>query len=707
MRAIASFLVRVSLALALALALAAGVGLPSAQAQIPAAKAILAKKGGTLPPPPPAPPPTDNLTFYYGPKTLGGNGGQSPCPDVGCVEPTSAPDTANYYWDNTWKWYVPKSSSAKTYNAVRSTPLSGCEDATLTDGLGRTAVTHLCANETIAGTYTVRWRNGDTVDSKFGTNQLFRAYSTMSYGESIAIRGGTYWNTIFNVGETAYKGSVVFRFNCQTGTCLTPVTSPGAYKTIRPEQGTSVMIGPMSLETSGTNGTKLTGFTFDGEASTCVYSGGSCASMFGGVASSFNWIDNSVIIGNTNDEYGRARPKGIILDEASTQWKITDSQITYVYIGLKMPQSVGSYPADVNGTAPAGGHTVTGNLFANISTDNITTTCSRYTTISNNVFTDQKSAIVVGDASTNPPYYNPFDSSRQAHGDHIQLDGQNGGNNFACIYQFYPGIVITNNVMLRGLGRDSIPWWSSPPFPSPNDYTGAPCKSDAKPCTISAPPGATTLPPNPLAGTGSAQGIFFADFTGAGGGHKFSGSGGVERPYTLVLVAPQITGNVVMTEFQNAINLPIVQDGTVTDNGVVLTRPPAANLYDSSSLWTNGRATIVTYQITGTTTFTRNFTTWPKGITVGSYPAGNPEIAGVAGLTAAFQNPTAYPSPRTLSDYKAGYLPLIGGTLQISPHVYAGPFCPDGSANAGNCPDASANDNAPPRISDGLWKWAA
>ena len=111
----------------------------------PQGRLIMARPKQPDPAAPPGPP--SDQTVYFGPKTLGGFMGADLCQGA-CTLPVTVADTANYYWDSTQDaqgLLVPKSSGAKVYGAVRGSPLSGCEDGTLTDAAGHVVTFHACA----------------------------------------------------------------------------------------------------------------------------------------------------------------------------------------------------------------------------------------------------------------------------------------------------------------------------------------------------------------------------------------------------------------------------------------------------------------------------------------------------------------------------------------------------------------------------------
>lgn len=633
------------------------------------------------------PPPTDQ-TAYFGPKTRGGHGGARP---TGITLPATAPDTTNYTWNATEQWAVPKGS----YGAARTT-LTGCEVMTVTDATATVITYNLCADATIAGDYTVRWRNGDVQQSGVsGTTQLKVAFAASSYGETIAFRGGTTMNTTADCltgcspgATTLFNGTQVFRFACTTGNCNGANFNGSNYRIIRPELGTQVTIGPISFENSGVTGTRFIGFNIDGEAES-FNDAYMLASVTGAESLSFESI---TLLGSNTDPYGKDRPSGIAIC-LDCDAQILNSEIGYVKNGISTQHGLGTVgDVSAGSVAPNSGPiTISGNYIHDIGRDTIATQCPRYITVSNNIFTDQKTEVTVGTAGTSPAWVNPFDSAKQPHSDKFQLNMQNTSTN-VCAWNLYPGLVITNNFMGRGIGTDSLPFWSTAlGFPNPNNYGGV---------------GASGIPiqaytPDPLASLGDSQGIVTTNAAQdcpavapplCPGADRKLVAGTTPRTYVATFQNPNVSYNVIFSAFNAGLQLWGIDGGTIVGNAVLNPRVATSTNLETWSGF--GNSTFLIYNVAGSPTVARNLSgTGPQlggGFGTPAAPTSAQVVpVGIAGMAAAFQAPGTQLSPRNLTQYVAGgaFLPIDGGTLEFATDSFAGPYCPGGQANtSATCP---------------------
>lgn len=611
-------------------------------------------------------PPVTTQTFYFGPKTLVGFGGARP---VGMAATATAPSTTSYYWDTTYQWAAPRNGGTTTYGSTRAAPLSGCEVMTVTDSAATVFTLNLCADQTIAGDYTWRWRPGDTQSSSSGTNQLFKSFAASAYGEHLVMRRGTTLNTTADTG--GYNGTAAFRFACAIGNCNYAGFNGSNHRVIRPELGQTNTIGPIWFEGAAVGGTKFIDFTIDNEAST--YTLASQGYMLKDSTASAGMIfENLIITGSNTDPTGKNRPGGITVDVGGTP-DIINSTISYVTNGIVVSMGLGT-SADIfaGSTAPVQERTIiTGNTLTEIGRDNLTVQCPRYLYVANNLFTDQKTEYTVGDNTQSPPYTNPFDSARQPHSDHVQMNFQNTPTN-ACAYNYYPDVTFIDNFFGRGNGHDTLPYWVSPPVPTPNDYAGGTQGSNAG-IIAQAKVGA----PNPLASLGDSQGLYTSNFAA---GTK--SNGGVTRPYVTTLDAPAIERNIITTVFNAGIALPGVRNGTVVANSVLGPRVATSTNLETWSGF--GNAGVIIDSVEGTPTIARNYGNTSSVIgPVTSPPASQVVEVTIPQYGTVFNNPTGSLSPRTPTEFRLYYRPVVGQALDLGGGAYAGAVCPNGSVNSG------------------------
>lgn len=620
-----------------------------------------------------APPPTTQTT-YFGPSTLVGHGGDRP---TGITLPATAPDTTSYYWDTTYQWAAPKNGANKTYSAVRSSPLSGCEVMTITDSAVPPVVFtyNLCADQSIGGDYTVRYRDGDTYNSTSGTAQLYKAFAAGNYGQTYVVRGGSEHNT---VNTTGLNGTTAARFACAVGNCNYANFNGSNHRIVRPEAGRPVLMGPIWFEGTGVGGTKFVGFTIDGEAESYNMANYMLKDATGVPGMIFEDLH---IIGSSSDPNGKDRPGGIQVDLGGAP-HILNSTIEYVQNGIIVSMSLGTAgDVAVGSVAPSAPLTViTGNTMRNIGRDNLTVVCPRYLYVANNTFTDQRTEVTQGDAGQSPPWINPFDSSRQAHSDKIQLNFQSNSTN-ACAWNYYPEITFVDNFFGRGIGRDDLSFYSSPPFPNPNDYSG----SAGYPGNNSGIPSqAKTLMPDPTWSLGDSQGLYSSNFAA---GKPVSG-GPTIRNYVATMDAPIIEGNIITSSFNAGIALPGVRNGRVVANSVINPRVATSTNLETWSGFGNSGVIIDTVE--GSPVIERNHGALASSIGGNATPPASQVVeVTISQYGTIFSNAAGKLSPRDAAEYRQYYRPVPGQALEISPGVFAGAVCPDGSSTvpvSGVCP---------------------
>lgn len=623
---------------------------------------------------------TSSETYYFGPKTLVGFGGVSP---TGRVGNATAPSTTSYYWDTTWQWAAPRNGGSTTYGSVRPTPLSGCEVMTVTDSVANVHTLNLCADATIAGDYTWRWRPGDSQSSSSGTNQLFKSFAASTFGEHLAMRRGTTLNTTADTG--GYSGTTAFRFACAIGNCNIASFNGSNHRVIRPELGQTNTIGPFSFEGDGVGGTKFYGFTIDGEADPYTPTD-YLLKAFSGARNMI--FENLTIIGSTTDPWGGARPSGVqFCSDCGGQ--LINSTISYVRNGISTQHSIGTGADIAAGSVapmPAGGELViSGNLLTNVGRDSLATLCPRYLRVENNTFTDQGTEIGVGSAITSPPYINPFDSARQAHSDKVQLNYKSSDTS-VCAWQYYQGIIFRYNTFVRGNGFDQLTFWSpANGFPTPNDYAGGTLASNAN-----IPTQAKTGAPDPTVAGGDSQGLYASNFDAWTAGNPKT-NGGIARMYAATLDAPEIVGNMIASSFNAGISLPPIRNGTLAYNSVIGPRTSNGNLSNWSGYGNSGvilnSGTTITAGYEGTPTIIGNYGNLSSAFgTTTTPPTSQVVEVQQSQYGTVFNNASGKLSPRTATEFRLYYRPMPGSVLDLGGGQWAGAVCPDGSTNTGSCP---------------------
>lgn len=644
-------------------------------------------------------------TIYWGAKTDVGQGAQDPCQGL-CTGSVTCPDSTNYFYSLSFGGVTPKNGAVKTYNAVRSTPLPASEDITCTDSGGHSMLIHNVVDRTIAGDRTIRWRDGDVRSSGVsGTAQLTIALSRRAVGDIIVKRRGTTINTTANCnpttncstgGGTVLNGTTIYSGSCNLGNCLTNV--PTNTGTFRPELGDPTpVIGPFDFAGRGWAGMSVIGFTFDGEAAS--YTGNmvqNTGTTSDGYPMNFTW-NNNTVIGNTADTYGTNRPNGGFNSCLDCYFHAENNDISFTKYGIQTGQSTGGV-SDVfpGSTAPNLGEYYVGhNYIHDTSADSLYQQCPRYFVTEYNIFSDKKTAVTVGTAGTSPPYYNPFDSGRQQHADNIQVNMQITVNT-VCAYNLYPGVVYRGNYLLRGNGRDSLPFWTSPPYPNPNNYGGNTGLNGG--ITLEA----KTVMPDTTYALASAQGLAMTNGNRDCPGviilpwcptttpaRKFVGNTTTTRDYEATLLNAIVEDNVIFEEFGVGIFIQAMDGGTFKKNTVVAPRVAGR---PNISTWTGlGIPRITLFSTYNSPAILGNIAHNGSVINGVAPPSSQiVQIPNIAALPSYFQDPNTWGSPRNQTEYVSGYLPVRGGSAEFdhTNHLYATPYCWDGTPTAANgaCP---------------------
>ncbi len=598
------------------------------------------------------PPPGDLAaqTVYFGPATLVGNGDTEVCA-APCAKPWTITSAAplNYVKDSDGLLVTKDGNAGTAYNAQRTTGALTSETFTITDANGKTKVINAVVDAARAGTRTVAVKpSKDDVGGVLP--QWVAALRVSSYGDVIAFRSGSRFNTPDQTGVNVGAG----QYSLRNGGSIPGVFTGENHVVIRPETGGTATLGPLKLD--GQNNTfpgqkRLDGLRFQNLT-------------FYGVLDdvpllqSTNLVSNidvfdSAFYGDEGDWLNVAvpRPRGITKDGDSGRWRVHRSEFRYLQMGVVLPNS--------NGTANGGAATysdptgvfneVVDNTFRDIYADAVAMPCATGAIVTGNFFTDKRTGVNIG----GPSYPNPFDTSVQPHGDAIQF------SNTSCGWGRLAGPTVVANIITRGSGRDSLPFWTvAYGYPDPNTPGPSCCTS-----------------PNPAMGYSDYQGIFT---TGSGAGKANHAA------YDVVWVDPIITHNFVQNTMGNGMSLPAMENPIVEYNIAIADEPGPANLVTSPF----GAVVIQGGPVTGNSgRFRYNIGTAAVGLSVaGGATLDQGTGAGQGGTTNMLAPRANYatlfdapaPSRRTVADVVTAFKPKVGGPLFVNDNQPAGVWCPSG-----------------------------
>lgn len=599
-------------------------------------------------------------TTYWGPSTLVGNGGEEICA-APCVSPWSITSgtPVNFQRDADDGLLVPKDGAAGTpYNGVRTTGPITNETFTITDAIGQTKVIYAIVDESRAGRYTIRPK--PSLDNVGGVlPQLTAVIRQISYGQEIAWRAGSRFNTpdqsgVFN-GTAAYSlrndGPIDGTFTGEN------------HVVIRPETGGTATLGPMYLE--GQENTfpgqrRLDGLRFQ---NLTFYSNVKDIPLIQSVLGVSNLdVWDSVFTGDEGNWLTEEvpRPRGILKDTNSGRWRVHRTLFQYLANGATLPNAWGvpnggpdtySDPTNVY-------NEVIDSTFRGIYGDAISMPCATGAVVTGNLFTDKTTGVTMG----GPGYYNPFNKAVQPHGDAIQF------SQTSCGWGRLAGPLVANNIITRGYGRDSLPFWTEANgYPNPNTPGSSCC-----------------LVPDPTKGYDDYQGIF-ANNSEAGNPNHLD--------YPVVWVNPVIRHNFIQISMNNGIVLPAMENPIVEFNVAITDEPGPANLLEVPY----GAVNIRGGPVTGTGgRLQYNVGTSGVTLTVASgasvdfgtgsgISGGTNMLAPRSNYTTLFDSPL--PTRRTYLEAVTGWRPKIGGPLFVNPNQPAGMWCADGSLrSAAACP---------------------
>lgn len=569
-------------------------------------------------------------TFYIGPWTVIGFGGVNPCVNENtgwvnvCAGAVSSPaENTSFYLDTLDGTIVNKQGSTKTYNTTRTIAITGPQTITVNTSTGQSTVITMLVDAARAGKYTITSRPAKDTNTVWQMRQMMQR---IAYGEEIGIRNGARFNV---------NGPVAFALR-NSATAIAGTYTGSNKVIIRPETGGTAYIGGIQVD-GDSSATRIKGLRFQNLTFTNTTYNARMIQFIAG-ANNIDLWDNSFT--GVTGGYGLDRPDGILVNTSAWAISIMRNTITGVGRAINVTGPLGTLANQFDYADPTGiANDIIDNVIVDNSLDSLGLSCITGGTISGNIVYDKLAAVIVG-----APYYNPFDATHQAHGDFMQI-----GMDF-CFYGTYAGPTITGNYFMRGNGRNSLPFWTSPPYPTPNS------------------PGTPTTP-NPALGLGDAQGYFTS-----------GGESTVSRPYETIWLSPVIKNNVYMGTFANGIGFYPSRDPDVRFN-TIISDTSVSNLPFSN-------AVLGVYAISGTAGVVKNNIS--AGAVATTIDAGGGSVAVADNVVAA---PAAYAATfiapanarRGKAQFDAAFAPIQGGPAELDPvlHTYAGALCPNGTPNTG------------------------
>lgn len=526
-------------------------------------------------------------------------------------------------------------------------------DAGMTVPTGRTSVLTLAVASTPG--ITVTWRAGSAANNDTSsTFQLRTAYGKNSaLGWRIEVRDGAVINPdgLDCRMRSAYSAAqVAARAASFTGE---------NHVVIRPE-------------TPVTGAAHITRLKFDGQKlHRCDYirvqyfGSGLIAGMNGGVIDS-----NIAVFGETdgadhidiwdcdisstpNSEYGSDQFAGINTTGAARRWRVRNNKVHDVAKGIYLQNSAYKRDWSTLASLPTGQsdhhdsadayHEITANEVYRVSIDEINVTNATGARIVGNWLYDKKTGVTPWDAlsAANKLTRNsPYDTSVQPHGDAIPCDYK------SCQYGSVDGVIIWGNYISRGEGRDSMPFYTSPPYPNP----------DSKGYT-----------PNAAAVYNSSQGVFLANNDPESAARGWDGVSGSGTGYPTILKNPQVVGNCYSRDMVNAITMSYVENPIIENNTCLAVKyVPTANFISAA-----GRVSC--WNISGTQgRIRRNISNGPSiatSLEAGASLASFGEnifhsygaTSGDTSYGAIWNDPQDGPALRSIDDWLAHYRAKAGG----------------------------------------------
>lgn len=334
--------------------------------------------------------------------------------------------------------------------------------------------------------------------------------------------------------------------------------------------------------------------------------------------------------------------------------------------------------SDTAGTATHGPpHEVSFNRLSNIAYDSINITNGVGTLLNDNFITDKKTACFPHPSTVPTPaqtsIYQPYytGSGGQPHGDGVQFDYS------GMVFGSYEAPKCYRNVWTRGNGRDTMPWFTSPPYANP----------------ATAPTG-VSYAPDPTLPFPDSQGIFLANAdtskpargaTLMPDGVHYNSDG-----YPTIGQHLEIVNNAYFATYGRGISFEFQQD-PICEYNTVLADKGVPNLPNVSSA-----GGIYASSIQGTAGRVRRNIAHVVTITYASGGAlntdDNPLVSYVDDYTPVFAAPAYGGAVNTPATFKAAYKPKTTGGAAVGAGLFAGQMFPDGTMNDGSVFGGAAGD---------------
>ncbi|CAN7310330.1 hypothetical protein LJR164_001644 [Phenylobacterium sp. LjRoot164] len=603
-------------------------------------------------------------TVRFMPKTRAGHGGHK-CGygGTGYLKVTGAAATYVRIDDlnqlvpvGTFGAVAPAWAAGSTYSGT----LVEYADAGLTNPTGRTGA--LSVSVASQNGYTITWRPAPAANNDEANSQLRTVLNgDASLGYVIEVRDGAVLNptgadwrlrTTYTAAQTAARAAAFTGEN---------------HVVIRPETPLAATLRCIKLEGQKLHRVDYLRFQyFTGQlTSAAVQPIASTTAVFMETAGA-DHIDiwDCDISSTPNSEYGGDQFSGIYTTYTARRWRVRRNRVHDVMGGIYLLNSPTKFdfgtawtalPTDQNDHHDSADcfHEVSFNEVYRVSNDEINISNSTGPLVYGNVLYDKVTGVRPWDALTAQQKLtgnSPYDTNVQPHGDSLSFDWSK------CLFGSVDGPKVWNNCMSRGLGRDTMPFYTSPPYPNPDSKGYVPAANKVY---------------------NSSQGVWFANNDNEVVARGWDGVRGSGTGYPVILKAPQVINNTYNRDMVNGIAVNYAENPIIENNSIMgCKNVPTANFIAAA-----GR--ISCNNISGTQgRIRRNIGNGPS-ISV-SYAAGGSlasygenifvSYTATTGDTAygsVWNDPVDGPSLRHLADWQAHYRAKVGGPADQSSPIGA------------------------------------